>query len=124
MPVYHWPLKAVPTVLDGIRYDSKSEGRRAGELALLCRAGEVRWVLRQVGVDLGCPENRYRELRGLRPGRVGPRRGRQGDRDAGVPQEPHALGPLRPVPAPRHPGAGDRDHRARDVSGVGLGIVG
>ena len=60
MTAYHRPFRAVPTVVDGVRYDSKSEANRAATLELLRKAGEVRWWLRQVTVRLGCPENRYR----------------------------------------------------------------
>jgi hypothetical protein len=57
---YHRPFRAKPTLLDGVRYDSKAEANRAAILDMLQRAGEVRWWLRQVTVRLGCPENTYR----------------------------------------------------------------
>ncbi len=60
MTAYHRPFRAVPTIVDGVRYDSKAEANRAAMLALLQRSGEVRWWLRQVTVRLGCPENTYR----------------------------------------------------------------
>lgn len=55
MSAYHRTFRAVPTEVDGIRYDSKAEAKRAAELAILERAGEVRWWLRQVPVDVGEP---------------------------------------------------------------------
>jgi len=60
MAAYHRPFRAVPTLVDGVRYDSKAEADRAAILELLRRGGEVRWWLRQVTVRLGCPENTYR----------------------------------------------------------------
>lgn len=36
-----------PTVVDGVRFDSKKEARRWGELQLLQRAGEIRNLQRQ-----------------------------------------------------------------------------
>jgi len=42
----------VPTIVDGIRFDSKREARRWGELRLLQAAGEIRDLERQVPVDL------------------------------------------------------------------------
>ncbi len=39
---------ATPTVHDGIKYASKKEAARAGELDMLTRAGEVAFYLRQV----------------------------------------------------------------------------
>lgn len=50
----------VPVVYAGVRYDSKAEARRAGELDLLRDAGEIRFWVRQVTFRLGCPENVYR----------------------------------------------------------------
>jgi len=34
--------RAIPTELDGIRFDSKKEARRYGELLMLMRGGEIR----------------------------------------------------------------------------------
>lgn len=42
----------IPTVIDGIRYDSKLEARCAVELDLLKRCGEILWIVRQVNFDL------------------------------------------------------------------------
>ena len=39
---------AVPTFVDGIRFDSKGEARRWGELKLMERAGQIRDLERQV----------------------------------------------------------------------------
>lgn len=41
-----------PTVVDGIRFDSKAEAKRYGELKMLKQAGEVLWFARQVSFDL------------------------------------------------------------------------
>jgi hypothetical protein len=60
MAVFHRPFRATPTVVDGVRYDSKAEANRAATLELLRKGGEVLWWLRQVTVRLGCPENGYR----------------------------------------------------------------
>src|SRR4051812_46314048 len=60
MAVYHRPLKPVPTVVDGIRYDSRAEARRAEVLELARRGGQIRWWLRQVPVYLGCAENKFK----------------------------------------------------------------
>ena len=51
---YCKPLKYKnkPTVVDGIRFDSKAEARRYGELKLLKRAGEVKYFLRQTPFHL------------------------------------------------------------------------
>ena len=38
---------AVPTELDGIKFDSKAEARRYGELELMKIAGEIDWFQRQ-----------------------------------------------------------------------------
>lgn len=38
---------AVPTVIDGIRFASKKEARRYGELRLLAKAGQVRSLILQ-----------------------------------------------------------------------------
>ncbi len=38
---------AVPTVVDGVRFASKSEAKRDGELQLLLRAGQIRNIVRQ-----------------------------------------------------------------------------
>ena len=42
----------VPTVQDGIRYDSKLEAQCALELDLLRRIGEILWFIRQVNFEL------------------------------------------------------------------------
>jgi len=39
---------AAPTVVDGIRFDSKREAQRYGELKLLAKAGEIHSLERQV----------------------------------------------------------------------------
>ena len=57
---YHRPFAAKPTEHAGVRYASRTEARRAAELDLLQRAGEVRWWIGQVTVRLGCPENTFR----------------------------------------------------------------
>lgn len=36
---------AIPTVIDGIRFDSKAEARRYQELKLMERAGEIRGLI-------------------------------------------------------------------------------
>ena len=41
-----------PTTVDDIRFDSKGEARRWGELQLLARAGEIQNLQRQVTFDL------------------------------------------------------------------------
>ena len=43
----------VRTEVDGIRFDSKKEAQRFGELQLLQRAGKVGWFIRQPLFDLG-----------------------------------------------------------------------
>ena len=43
---------AIPTVVDGIRFDSLREARRWGELRLMERAGEIRNLQRQVAIQL------------------------------------------------------------------------
>ena len=45
-------FNAVPTVHDGIRFDSKAEGRYYEELKVRRDAGEVLFFLRQVPIDL------------------------------------------------------------------------
>jgi hypothetical protein len=50
----------VRTVYDGVRYDSRAEARRAAELDLLVKIGEITGWTRQVTFRLGCPENTYR----------------------------------------------------------------
>ena len=45
--------RAIPTVLDGIRFASKSEAKRYGQLKLLQLAGEIRWFTCQVPFHLG-----------------------------------------------------------------------
>lgn len=43
---------AIPTTVDGIRFDSLREARRWGELRLMEKAGEIRNLRRQVVVPL------------------------------------------------------------------------
>jgi hypothetical protein len=43
---------AQPTEVDGLRFASKKEAKRWGELSLLQRAGEIRDLKRQVRYDL------------------------------------------------------------------------
>jgi len=45
--------RAIPTLLDGIRFASKSEAKRYGQLKLLQLAGEIRWFTCQVPFHLG-----------------------------------------------------------------------
>lgn len=52
--------RAVPTEYQGVRYASKAEAKRAVELDLLVRAGEVLWWIGQPTYRLGCAENVYR----------------------------------------------------------------
>jgi hypothetical protein len=60
MIAYHRPLKAIRSPgPSGIVYASKAEARRADELEILRRAGQIGWVLRQVPIDLG-PADRFR----------------------------------------------------------------
>lgn len=47
--------RAVPTVIDGIRFDSKAEARRWQELKLLERAGEIHGLSRQPRFRLTVP---------------------------------------------------------------------
>ena len=47
--------RAVPTVIDGIRFASKAEARRYGELRLLEQAGEIRDLVRQPRFALYVP---------------------------------------------------------------------
>ena len=44
--------KNVPTIVDGIRFDSKKEANRDAELRLLQRAGHITNLQRQVPFDL------------------------------------------------------------------------
>lgn len=44
--------RAIPAVVDGIRFDSKAEAKRYGELKLLEKAGEIWDLLRQVHYPL------------------------------------------------------------------------
>ena len=44
--------KAVPTVVDGVRFASKAEAKRDGELQLLAKAGEIIDIERQPKFDL------------------------------------------------------------------------
>ena len=61
MSTYHRPLKGVAkkTEYNGRVYPSKTQARRAMELDLLQRAGEVAWWIPEVTIDLG-PDHRYR----------------------------------------------------------------
>lgn len=43
---------AIPTTVDGIRFDSAREARRWGELRLLEKAGEIRALRRQVRIEM------------------------------------------------------------------------
>lgn len=43
---------AIPTEVDGIRFDSLKEARRWGELRLMEKAGEIRNLRRQVALPL------------------------------------------------------------------------
>lgn len=43
---------AIPTKVDGKRFDSRLEARRYESLTLLWKAGEILWFLRQVPFDL------------------------------------------------------------------------
>lgn len=45
-------FSAIPTTVDGIRFDSLREARRWGELRLMERAGEIRGLRRQVKIEL------------------------------------------------------------------------
>ena len=45
--------RAIPTVIDGIRFASKSEAKRYGQLKLLQMAGEIRWFTCQVPFNVG-----------------------------------------------------------------------
>lgn len=60
MATYRRPFKAIRTMYNGISYASKAEARRAAELELLQRSGQVVWWIPQVTIRLGCPENTYR----------------------------------------------------------------
>ena len=42
----------VPTIIEGIRYSSKREGKYAEQLNLLKKTGAIKFYLRQVGFDL------------------------------------------------------------------------
>lgn len=50
MPVSKY--RAIPTLVDGIRFASKAEAARYSELKLLQQAGQVRWFIRQPSFDL------------------------------------------------------------------------
>lgn len=53
-------MNAVPTMYDGIRYDSKGEAGHSALLAAQKRAGEIRFYIIKPGrVMLGVPENVY-----------------------------------------------------------------
>ncbi len=60
---------AQPTVHEGVRYDSKKEAKRAGELDLLKRAGEVAFYLRQVRFPIR-PPRRDANDKAVDPGEV------------------------------------------------------
>ena len=45
--------RAIATTIDGIRFASKSEAKRYGQLKLLQLAGEIRWFTCQVPFHLG-----------------------------------------------------------------------
>lgn len=47
--------RAVPTVIDGIKFASKKEARRYSELKLLERAGDIKNLKRQVRYKLNMP---------------------------------------------------------------------
>jgi Protein of unknown function (DUF1064) len=55
--------RAVPTQLDGIRFDSKKEARRYAELRLLEQAGEIHALERQPVFPLFTAHHRGGELR-------------------------------------------------------------
>lgn len=44
--------KNIPTIVDGIRYDSKLEAECGLELSLRKRIGEIEWFIRQVNFEL------------------------------------------------------------------------
>lgn len=44
--------RAIPTLVDGIRFASKAEAARYSELKLLQQAGQVQWFIRQPSFDL------------------------------------------------------------------------
>ena len=44
---------AIPIVIDNIRFASKSEAKRYGQLKLLQMAGEIRWFTCQVPSNVG-----------------------------------------------------------------------
>ncbi len=57
---HHWTkakskYSAKATVVDGMRFDSKKEAKRYGDLKLLRRSGEVDFFLRQVPFHLPGP---------------------------------------------------------------------
>ena len=45
-------FKNIPTIQDGVRYDSKLEARCALELTLLKSIGDILWFIRQVNFEL------------------------------------------------------------------------
>ena len=47
---------AIPTTVDGIRFDSKAEAKRYGELKLLEKAGEIKELQLQPRFELMAPE--------------------------------------------------------------------
>jgi hypothetical protein len=49
----------VPTVYNGVRYQSKAEAARAAELDRMVKEGLIRWWVGQPRFRLGCPENVY-----------------------------------------------------------------
>jgi len=63
---YRLPGEAKPTKYrsqrteyNGRWYASKAEAARAAELDLLLKYGQILWWIPQVGISLGCWENRY-----------------------------------------------------------------
>ncbi len=59
MTAYHRPLTAKRTEYNGRMYPSRMQARRAMELDLLVRAGEVAWWLPEYTFRLG-PDHTYR----------------------------------------------------------------
>lgn len=59
MSHFHRTFKATRTEYNGRLYDSKHEAKRAMQLDLLKRAGEVAWWIPQVTIQLG-PDHCYR----------------------------------------------------------------
>jgi hypothetical protein len=57
--------RAIPTTVDGIRFDSKREAARYGELKLLEKAGHIRGLTLQVPLVLMAGNDRRTLLRAL-----------------------------------------------------------